>query len=91
MRSVNALTLRNRLGEVLDMLDRDHEPIMISKGKKLRAVLISYEDFTHRFIDKQAEEEKEAFIRQAERWRAQAGDESVDPVDALRTLRGYEE
>jgi PHD/YefM family antitoxin component YafN of YafNO toxin-antitoxin module len=91
MRRINALTVRNKLGEVLDMLDAEHEPIMISKGKKLRAVLISYEDFIHRFIDKQAEEEKEAFIKQAERWRAQAGDKSVDPVDALRALRGYEE
>jgi hypothetical protein len=91
MRRVNALTVRNKLGEVLDMLDAEHEPIMISKGKKLRAVLISYEDFTNRFIDKQAEEEKETFIKQAEGWRAQAGDELVDPVDTLRTLRGYEE
>jgi len=47
MRRVNALTVRNKLGEVLDMLDAEHEPIMISKGKKLRAVLISYEDFTN--------------------------------------------
>ncbi len=91
MRRVNALTIRNRLGEVLDMLDAEHEPIMISKGKKLRAVLISYEDFTRRFIDKQAEEKKDAFLRQAKRWRAQAEDESADPVETLRALRGYGE
>jgi prevent-host-death family protein len=91
MRRINALTVRNRFGEVLDTLDADHEPILISKGKKLRAVLISYEDFTHRFIDKQAEEAKQAFLKQAQTWRAQAGDESADPVQTLRALRGYRE
>ena len=91
MKRINALMVRNRFGEVLDMLDADHEPILISKGKKLRAVLISYEDFVLRFIDKQAEEEKEAFLSETEVWRAQAGEQPVDPVQTLRVLRGYEE
>ncbi len=91
MKRINALTVRNRFGEVLDMLDADHEPILISKGKRLRAVLISYEDFTLRFIDRQAEEEKEAFLKEAASWRAQAGPGSGDPVQALRALRGYKE
>ena len=91
MKKINALMVRNRFGQVLDMLDADHEPILISKGKKLRAVLISYEDFVLRFIDKQAEEEKQAFLNQAVVWRNQAGMQSADPVQTLRSLRGYEE
>ena len=91
MKRINALMVRNRFGEVLDMLDADHEPILISKGKKLRAVLISYEDFVLRFIDKQEEEEKEAFLNETEVWRDQAGAQSADPVQTLRALRGYEE
>jgi PHD/YefM family antitoxin component YafN of YafNO toxin-antitoxin module len=91
MKQINALTVRNRFGQVLDMLDADHEPILISKGKKLRAVLISYEDFVLRFIDKQAEEEKRAFIEQASVWRNQAGRQSGDPDRTLRSLRGYVE
>jgi PHD/YefM family antitoxin component YafN of YafNO toxin-antitoxin module len=91
MKQINALTVRNRLGEVLDMLDADHEPILISKGRKLRAVLISYEDFALRFIDKQVEEEREAFLEEAGALRAQAGPQSTDPLRTLRALRGYEE
>ena len=91
MKRINALTVRNKLGQVLDMLDADHEPILISKGKTLRAVLISYEDFVLRFIDKQAEEDKQAFLDEAAAWRQQAQPQSADPVETLRTLRGYEE
>jgi len=89
MKRINALTVRNKFGQVLEMLDSDHEPILISKGKKLRAVLISYEDFVLRFIDKQAEEDKQAFLTQAVAWRDQAGGQSGDPIETLRSIRGY--
>jgi hypothetical protein len=91
MKKINALMVRNKFGQVLDMLDADHEPILISKGRKLRAVLISYEDFLLRFIDKQAEEDKKAFIEQAVVWRNQAGIQSSDAIQTLRSLRGYKE
>jgi len=90
MRKINALSVRNKFDQVLEMLDSEHEPILVSKGKKLRAVLISYEDFLLRFIDKQAEEEKRAFLNQASTWREQSGRQSADPIETLRTLRGYE-
>jgi PHD/YefM family antitoxin component YafN of YafNO toxin-antitoxin module len=89
MKKVNALTVRNKFGQVLEMLDSEHEPILISKGKKLRAVLISYEDFQLRFIDKQAEEEKQVFLNQASTWRDRAGRQTADPIETLRTFRGY--
>ena len=38
MKTVNALTLRNNLGKVLEMLEKDGDPILVSKGRKLRAV-----------------------------------------------------
>jgi len=91
MRTINALTVRNKFGQVLEMLDSDQEPIVISKGKKPRAVLISYQDYLLRYIDKQAEAEKAAFLKQAAEWREQAGEQPADPIETLRTLRGYEQ
>ncbi len=58
MKKVNALTIRNNLGSVLDDLEKNREPILISKGRVVRAVLITPDDFKRRFIDKQAEEDR---------------------------------
>ncbi|OPX37882.1 MAG: hypothetical protein B1H11_05300 [Desulfobacteraceae bacterium 4484_190.1] len=40
MKTVNALKIRNNLGEVLDMLARTSEPVFVSKGREIKAVLI---------------------------------------------------
>lgn len=88
METVNALKVRNHLGEVLDKLEETGEPILVSKNRKVRAVLITPEDFERRFIDKQNKEKKQALLKRAEELR----DASV-PADKalkeLRRLRGY--
>lgn len=63
METVNALKLRNHLGEILDRLEKAGSPILISKGRKVRAVLITPEQFQRRFLDLQAEEEKQKLIK----------------------------
>ena len=90
MHQVNALTIRNRLGEVLDLLEADGKPILISKGRKVRAVLVSVEDFKKRFLDVQAEEEKERFLEGVRQLKANKT-EQADSVELLRGLRGYTE
>ncbi len=72
------------------MLDRDKDPILITKSKKVRAVLIRYEDFQTRFLDKQAEEEREQFYKQIKSHVAPSLI-NEDPVVTLRKLRGYED
>ncbi len=90
MTTVNALKIRNQLGEVLELLDKEKDPILITKGKKIRAVLIRYEDFQTRFLDKQADEEKTRFYNQVKSHVAPSII-SEDPVETLRKLRGYED
>ena len=90
MHQVNALTIRNRLGEVLDLLEADGKPILISKGRKVRAVLVSVEDFKKRFVDVQAEEEKKRFLEGIVQLRGQKT-EKTNSVELLRQLRGYAE
>ena len=88
MKTVNALKLRNNLGKVLEELQETREPVLVSKGGKVQAALITIEDFQKRFIEKQAEEEKERWLRRLEELRApRLG--SVSSLDALRELRGY--
>ncbi|HDM78362.1 MAG TPA: type II toxin-antitoxin system Phd/YefM family antitoxin [Deltaproteobacteria bacterium] len=50
METVNALKVRNNLGKILDRLEKTREPILISKGRKICAVLVTPEDFETRFL-----------------------------------------
>jgi PHD/YefM family antitoxin component YafN of YafNO toxin-antitoxin module len=88
MRTVNALTLRNRLGQVLDTLKRTGRPILVSKGREIRAVLITPEDFQRRFLDVQAAEERAKLLRSIKNVSA-AKTEPTSSLDVLRHLRGY--
>ena len=48
MEEVNALTVRNKLGEILDRLEKKGGPILISKGRKIKAVLVTLAQFEKR-------------------------------------------
>ena len=87
MKTVNALTMRNNLGKVLQELEEKKEPILVEKGRRVRAVLITPEDFQRRFVDRLAEERKQDWIRKLDELRApRVGDAST--MDVLRDLRG---
>jgi PHD/YefM family antitoxin component YafN of YafNO toxin-antitoxin module len=89
MKTVNALKIRNHLGEVLEELNKTGEPILVSKGRKIRAVLITPEQFKRRFLDYQAEEEKNRLLEVIKGSRAKRKG-AKDSVEVLRELRGYE-
>ena len=88
MKTVNALKIRNNLGEVLDMLHRTAEPILLSKGREIRAVLITPEQFEKRFLDYQAEEQKQRLLETIKGLRVHSL-ETRSSVEVLRELRGY--
>lgn len=89
MKTVNALTIRNRFGEVLSYLEDTNEPVLVTKGKRVRAALVPIEEFERRFLDKRAEEEQRAFIdRVRGAVRPRVGTTSSDEV--LRSIRDGE-
>jgi PHD/YefM family antitoxin component YafN of YafNO toxin-antitoxin module len=89
MKEVTALTLRNRLGEILDQLKKTGEPVVVSKGRKARAVMITPEQFEQRFLVYQAEEKKRELLAKIKASRsARIGRKTS--VEVLRELRGYE-
>lgn len=89
MKTVNALKIRNHLGEVLEELNKTGKPILVSKGRKVRAVLITPEQFKTRFLDYQAEEEKNRLLEVIRGSRAKRKG-TKDSVEVLRELRGYD-
>lgn len=89
MKTVNALKIRNHLGEVLDELNEKGKPILVSRGRKVQAVLITPEQFKRRFIDYQAEEEKNRLLELIKKSKAKRKG-SKDSIEVLRELRGHE-
>jgi len=88
MKIVNALQIRNNFGEILDLLKKNGEPILVSKGRKIEAVLITPEQFEKRFIDYQTEERKKELLDLIHGLRVdRLGTKSS--LDILREIRGY--
>ena len=88
MKEVNALRLRNHLGKIIEELNATGEPVLISKARKIRAVLITPDQYERRFLDYQAEEKKKQILADITALKAdRIGVE--DSVDVLRELRGY--
>ena len=88
MKTVNALKIRNNLGEVLDMLKKRGEPILVSKGREIRAVLITPEQFKRRFLDYQSEEQKKQLFKTIQALKENRM-EKQESIQVLRELRGY--
>ncbi|MFH2219340.1 MAG: type II toxin-antitoxin system Phd/YefM family antitoxin [Pseudomonadota bacterium] len=90
MEEVNALKIRNNLGEILDRLNKNGEPILISKNRKIRAVLITPAQFERRFLDWQTTDERRRFQETLKRFKkSRVG--SLSTLAVLRRLRGYEQ
>ena len=89
MEEVNALKVRNNLGEILDRLNDKGEPIYISKGRKIRAVLVTPEQFEKRFLDWKIKGEKKQLLDSIMSLRKKKR-ENLNSTAILRQLRGYE-
>jgi len=88
MKTVNALKIRNHLGEVLSLLDKTGEPVLVSKGKEIRAVLITPEQFQRRFLDYQADEKKQELLAAMNKLKEKRRGKRSS-ISVLRELRGY--
>ena len=82
MKTINALFLRHKLGEILQEMENTKEPVLISKGKEIKAALVPIEDFQKRFLDKLAEEERR---KMKEKIRSLIAPR-IGPMDSLNTL-----
>ncbi|MBU0993980.1 MAG: type II toxin-antitoxin system Phd/YefM family antitoxin [Proteobacteria bacterium] len=90
MEEINALTLRNNLGAILDRLTDSGEPVIIRKKNKIKAVLITPEQFEKRFLDWQTDHEKKRFLDALTQLKRRKKGQ-VSSLDHLRSLRGYKE
>ena len=89
MEEVNALSLRNRLGEILDRLNKNQEPIFVSRGRKIKAVLVTPAQFERRFLDWQTEDKKKKLLTAILQLRKKRRG-SETSLSVLRAIRGYD-
>ena len=90
MEEVNALKVRNNLGKILDRLNKSGEPILISKNRKIRAVLVTPEQFERRFLDWQAQDERRRFLAAIKQLK-KSRKGNMATLAVLRKLRGYDQ
>lgn len=87
MEKVNALELRQSLGKVVERLERTGEPILLEKGRRPVAVLISIRDFQERFVEKAAAAARDQVLEGIDQLAAPASD-PTPAIDILREIRG---
>ena len=61
--NVNALQIRQSFGKILKKLQSQNEPIIVEKGRKPVAVLISLKTFQERFIDYRELKKRQELLR----------------------------
>lgn len=81
---VTSLELRNRLGTILDRMDRDQQPVIIEKGRRARAVLVPLSLYRERFLDLLEKSLRDELVREI---RESAPPAVRDTVAELRRLR----
>jgi PHD/YefM family antitoxin component YafN of YafNO toxin-antitoxin module len=90
MKHISAVQLRQSVGKVVRMLEKNNEPIILDKGNKAVAVLISIKDFNERFVERAAEEARIELAKKIDK----IAMVSVSPTpaeDVLRELRDSRE
>lgn len=81
---VTALELRNRLGSILDRLEKEQEPIIVEKDRRPRAVLLPLALYRERFLDYQEKALRDELVKEI---RESAQPAVRDTVAELRRLR----
>ena len=90
MKHISMVQLRQSVAKIVKMLAKNNEPIILDKGNKPVAVIISLKDFNERFGEKAAEEERLELFRKIDAMAIASKDSrpAEDIVRGLRNSRG---
>lgn len=86
MKSVSALALRQSLGRVVASLEKNGPPVLLRKGRKPVAVLISLRDFSERFVELDAAQAREQLLKEMDAL-IRPGRTKAKAMEVLRALR----
>lgn len=87
MKTVNSLAVRKSLGAVLDALERDKKPVLVTRDKKAVAALVPLSIFKQRFVDYLTEDALQTALDELQRLQSIAA--SPNSLVELRKLRAH--
>lgn len=87
MKKVTALELRQSLGKVVSSIQKSGQPVLLEKGRKPVAVLISIADYHERFVEREAHHARNRLLEQMDSLARPSSPGSPAADDALRELR----
>lgn len=88
MDTVNAITIRKSLGRILKSMERNADPVLVTRDRKPVAALIPYDLFKARFVDAMAQDELRHLKDRLKR--VQSPSTGEDSLALLRRLRDGE-
>lgn len=88
MKTINAVQLRQSLGKVVADLEAGGEPILLARGKRVVAALISLKDFEERFVARAASRARRRIIEEMDEM-ARPSSDTADSARLLRELRDH--
>ncbi len=86
MKSVTALELRQSFSKIANLLEQNQEPVLLLRGKKPIAVLISLRDYEERFAEKAAREARRALLAEIDDL-ARPSTDTTPAADVLHEAR----
>lgn len=89
MKTMTALDLRKKLGNVLDEVSKKKEQVIISRANRPLAVLISIDEYEEKVLKKNREQKLRDISDRMEQWREKHKKKTVhvDVVKAIREIR----
>ncbi|MFO8071061.1 MAG: type II toxin-antitoxin system Phd/YefM family antitoxin [Polyangia bacterium] len=88
MKTINAVELRQSLGKVVKKLEEGGEPILLERGKRVVAALISLTDFEERFVAQAASASRAKILEEIDAL-ARPSKGGGDGVRAVREMREH--
>lgn len=89
METISAVELRQSLGKVVKDLEAGGEPVLLSRGKRVVAALISLSDFEERFVARAASEARRKILEEMDTL-SRPSSEVGDAARMVRELRDHE-
>ena len=87
MKTINALKVRTKFGQILSLLKRSAEPILVSKGGKVEAALVPIKLFEERFSEFLSKDKMKTLLMELETIRT-TPKQGESSLEMLRELRG---
>lgn len=86
MKSVTTLELRQSLSKVANLLEQDGEPLLLKRGKRPIAVIISLRDYEERFVEKAACDARRSLLADIDAL-ARSSEDPTPAADLLHETR----